>query len=337
MNRSLPMLCFSVLAATSAAAQPLSPELWDAVDDISRNPWPVGADGSGGTAFINQQQALEAVVDDDGAWTLFTGASGEEATALILEGFAATAGHELGDDTISARGEGRTQTWVNTDRGIEHIIELLDPEIESDGVIIERLFVGGLAPRLEDEQTVLFIDEAGAERLRYAGLYVFDAWHRAQTSWFDVVDGNLEIHVEPDADAQWPLTIDPIATSAVVIPSPHPTVDERFGAAVATGQLTGDSRPELVVGMSFFTQNNTDITEGGFAVFSPDSNGALQFFAFRSIGTFSMPEGMCGASIAVGNVSGTSDNDIVVGCPGAFDDDGAIVVFEGNRPAAVVG
>ena len=72
-------------------------------------------------------------------------------------------------------------------------------------------------PELIDENRVALRNEDGFEQYRYGGLYVWDAFHRTQTAWFEIVEGNIEIHIENDADAVGPLTIDPLLYQYYII------------------------------------------------------------------------------------------------------------------------
>ncbi len=305
------MICAAVAAGHASAYDTV------AIADAMRDPQPDGAS----TRLVNIEQKVTARVGASGAVRL-SGSKG--AVDLVLLGAGSNARTEVGDDLLVVRDDVFAQHWLNTPRGLEHIIEVFAATDVLD------LRVSGLAASLLDERTVILRDGDGSEALRYSGLAVFDALSRHQTAWFEVTDSSISVHVEADADAVYPLIVDPIVTSPTALGSNEAPDADFFGGALAVGDLTGDSRPELVVGLPF--DSDAEPTEGSIAIFTPDVNNNLTFFTARTIGNFSMPEAMCGRSLAIGNVTGDAANDIVVGCPGASDasdDDGAIVIFVG--------
>ena len=272
-------------------------------------------------------------VEDDGAWTLGDVLGTNPEARFSLESSAAPVVAAVEDGAVDAVDDnGPHQLWIATERGVEHLIEVYDP---ADS-IVERLLVEGLTPILRTDDYVALVDDEGVERSSYSNLHVFDAIAVSQLAWFEVDGDTIEIHVETEFNAQWPIVIDPLASVAVSLPAacngtistPACTQANRFGRAMAVGQLLGDARPELVVGTPFFSVIN-DPAEGGFAIFTPDALGNLVLSSHKPIDNVSLPQAMCGTSIAIGNVVGTVDNDVVVGCPGAFGDPGGIAVFRG--------
>lgn len=275
---------------------------------------------------------IRVSVEDDGAWTLGDILGANPEARISLQSSEAPIVATVEDGAVDAIDiDGPHQLWIATERGVEHLIELYDP-VDS---VVERLVVEGLTPVLTADDHIALVDDEGIERSAYSGLHVFDAAATPQLAWFEVDGDTIEIHVETEPDAQWPIVIDPLATVAVSLqaacngPSNATcTQSNRFGRAMAVGQLLGDSRPELVVGTPFFN-DLVDPAEGGFVIFSPDVNGNLILYGHRRINNQDLDQAMCGTSLAVGDVVGDSENDIVIGCPGAFGDPGGIVVVKG--------
>lgn len=100
--------------------------------------------------------------------------------------------------------------------------------------------------------------------------------------------------------------------------------NDRFGSALAIGSIyASDSRPELAIGAP---------GDNGYtgSVYIVDFNGW----------TWSMPQGVTnfhsgavsefGAAIAIGNVTGNSYEDLIVGAPFEYNGAGGVLVFEGG-------
>ena len=233
---------------------------------------------------------------------------------------------ELGIDATDIVGP--RQLWFSTDAGLEHIIEVFEPTIP----LRQRLWVDGLVPHVDDAGVTL-VDAAGVPRATYTKLHVFDAAGVVHPAWFEGDGDAIDIHVETTESTVWPVVIDPLANVVVTINSVCSSSRtacsnaNRFGRSVAVGQLFYDERPELVVGAPFHTSGPA-VAEGAIAIFTPDINGTLVFEDFRSMNGVELNGAMCGHSVAIGDVIGGLPNDIVIGCPGAFGDPGAVLIYE---------
>ncbi len=291
--------------------------------------------------FATQALATDAAVltHDHGLWRAEVDAAGgftiedilheEPLVRFELDGVVApdiVADPELGVDAIDITGA--RQLWFSTEQGLEHIIEVYEPAIP----LRQRLWVDGLVPHVDDNGVSL-VDAAGLPRVTYTKLHVFDAAGVVHPAWFEADGDAIDIHVETTDSTVWPVVIDPLANVVVTINSVCSASGtacgnaNRFGRAVAVGQLFYDARPELVVGAPFHT-SGAAVAEGAIVIFTPDINGTLVFEDFRSMNGVELGGAMCGHSLAIGDVIGSSPNDIVIGCPGAFGDPGAVLIYE---------
>ena len=102
--------------------------------------------------------------------------------------------------------------WVNDQRGLEHgyVIATRPTALPQSSLSLVLATRGNLSPKIAaDALGVLFQDSAGATVLNYTGLKVWDADGKTLPSRFEAAgEGQVRLVVE-DADARYPVTIDP--------------------------------------------------------------------------------------------------------------------------------
>ena len=145
--------------------------------------------------------------------------------------------------------DGLQEWFVNDGRGLEHgFIVKERPEGADAGepLVFTLSTLGGLRPGVSnDALTVHFRDKGGAPILNYSGLKVWDADGKILSSRFERGAGEEFRIVIDEADANYPITIDPIAQQAFLKASNnHGPTSDNFGFSVA---VSGDT---VVVGAS---------------------------------------------------------------------------------------
>ncbi|MDF1839222.1 MAG: FG-GAP repeat protein, partial [Planctomycetota bacterium] len=130
-----------------------------------------------------------------------------------------------------------TEWYVNDTRGLEHGYTLTERPSGGMGPLTFTLDVRGdlRASVLGDGTGVTFMDDREQAVLTYAGLTVFDAEGTTQQATFAGGGSRLRIVIE-EADAKYPLTIDPIAQQVYLKASNAGFLDS-FGNSVA---VSGD-------------------------------------------------------------------------------------------------
>ncbi len=202
-------------------------------------------------------------------------------------------------------------------------------------VVLE--YDGNLAPRVAaDGLAIEFARAGGRPALRYAGLVVQDASGRELPSRLALAEDAVLIVVD-DADAMYPLTVDPLFTTA------DWTLDgtqegSELGTAVATaGDVNGDGYSDVLVAAPYFDNGQTN--EGRVLLFDGSAAGLGTTPAWQAEGN------QVGASFGyavatAGDVNGDGYADVAIGAP-YFDlalvDEGAVFVYHGGKgglPAA---
>ncbi|MCP4426869.1 MAG: hypothetical protein GY803_20465 [Chloroflexi bacterium] len=238
-----------------------------------------------GTQVYPANGFFNAVQDQDWSWGLMLtgyGYGDKDLTDLqnpsansgqVLSGLALTADKETivyqWDDNLS-------EWWINSPAGLEQGFTLQRrPPFAAPytPLVLEMVVSGSLTPALDDG-VILFQDDAGKTILRYDRLHVVDADGetipaRLQIAPLSVSRGNIIQIVVDDAEAAYPLTIDPWLESAILHASDAQASD-LFGGSVA---VSGDT---AVIGASFEDggAGNPALYSGAAYVFERDLGGA---------------------------------------------------------------
>lgn len=144
---------------------------------------------------------------------------------------------------------------------------------------------------------------AGRVVLRYGDLSARDATGRRLRSWFQLTRGRLVVHVD-DAEARYPLTIDPLLQSGELVAS-DPSAAPGFGGSIAVSGNT------LVAGVPDATVNgNAD--QGAVYVFTEPPSG---WGDATETAILTASNGLAGADL--GASVAVSDNTIVASGSGS--------------------
>jgi hypothetical protein len=240
---------------------------------------------------------------------------------------------EASGSRIEVRHDALTEWYVNDDRGLEQGFTIPSPPREGDPrapLVLEMDLAGGLRGYpSEDGRAIVFRGARRAAELRYGGLLVLDAANREVSARLEVAPGRLRIVVQ-DADAVYPLTVDPIVTS------PSWSVEPNVAGAVlgwslsTAGDVNGDGYSDVVIGVP------------GWGTASPGNQGAVFVYHGSAAGLptsatatrFGDDAGSSffGSSVsAAGDVDGDGYGDVIVGARGfdngVADEGGAYVYF----------
>jgi hypothetical protein len=219
-----------------------------------------------------------------------------------------------------------TEWYVNDGHGLEHGYTVWKSQkvetskSQNGDLRIEVAVRGELQARVSGEgRSVTFVDKSGAAVVNYGGLKVIDATGAGLSAWFEHVAGIQVTSPEPqafrvvvdDAEAVYPLTIDPIAQQAYLKASNTDELDY-FGYSVA---VSGDT---VVVATPYEDSSATGI-DGNQTDNSATDSGAA--YVFVRNGTTWSQQGYLKASNTAaddlfGNSVAVSSDTIVVGAHG---------------------
>ena len=339
------LLCVQTARAQSAraaskSAQPAShvdasvPDSWLArvSDNIRRDEYRFSPLGAERWSAPNRAQELRSRVDRDGleVFAREIGASGAGAPWKLRIGTAAfgRAGDvwPVENRAVSVDGERAeldhgdlTEWFVNDERGIEHgwTIARRPPGIEP--LVIELAIEGDLSLRLDEGgRSGVFVDAAGEPRARYTKLVAWDASGAKLRAWMRPGPAGVEVRVD-DSGAVYPITVDPLMTSAAWIV----ISDNWFGYSVSSaGDVNGDGYADVIVGQPI--SNCAYVYHGSAQGLSTSATSLIPIPGFTLFGN----------SVATaGDVNGDGYSDVIVGAPFYSDgenSEGRAVVYHGS-------
>ena len=276
-------------------------------------------------AFVNPAWSLDGLLDPDGLKVGRTdgelrmrfAAWGRDGDLQEVEAVAPAIGacvHEVRPDGGCARQVefahvGATEWWANLAEGLEQGWDL-DQRPAGEGPLLIEVEVSGAIVDGDEAELWLTTDDGTA--YRYSALAAWDARGDALDAWFEVTDAGLRIVVD-DEGAEWPITVDPVLTTASTTLDGE-TTSNSFGYAVErAGDVNNDGYDDLVVGAYGYSTNT-----GRAYVFHGSASG-ISTTAATTLTGGGTSEYFGAAARGAGDVDNDGYDDLVVGAYGASE------------------
>jgi len=202
-------------------------------------------------------------------------------------------------------------------------------------VMIQSCRIEGLCLRMAaDHSSIDFVDEHQAVIMRYGQLKVKDATDKLLPSEIRVEENTIIVAYQ-DANAKYPIVIDPLMTNPGWT-AESDQANASFGYSVASaGDVNGDGYGDVIVGAYEYDNGHTD--EGRAYVYHGSSSGLAATDAWTA--ESDQANASFGYSVAsAGDVNGDGYSDVIVGAP-FYDDDhtdeGRAYVYHGSSSGLV--
>jgi hypothetical protein len=286
-----------------------------------------------------------------GGWVLRMSLTGLGRGA-ILEVVPAGTIEDTAGDRVQSRRPAITEWYRNDEAGLEQGFTIAAPpggtrapgraeRDEGSGsrgaspeqaspLVVEMTIDGDLTGDVSaDGRAILFKNPLGKPVLRYGELAVRDASGAPVRARLNLVPGRLRILVD-DSDAVYPITVDPLLTSAAWTAESN-QASAQLGAAVATaGDVNGDGFSDVIVGAPLYDNGQAD--EGRVFVYLGSASGLALAAAW--IAESNQASAQLGASVAsAGDINGDGYDDVLIGAP-LYDngqtDEGRVFVYLGS-------
>ena len=224
---------------------------------------------------------------------------------------------ETGEEKISSSGDrieiqkqGVTEWYINKPEGLEQGFTIHERSAAGNSLKLDLQLTGGLsAEAAEDNQSILLKDDNGHVVFSYSQLAAWDANGKGLPTQMKVSGDVITLEVE-DAQAQYPLTIDPLISAPQKLLASDGAASDAFGTAVAINE---DGSLALI---------------GAYG----DANQKGSVYAFRRANGIWTQEAKLTNSSGVADDNfgwsvGISFSTAVIGAPGTATDRGTAYVF----------
>ena len=217
---------------------------------------------------------------------------------------------------------GITTFWTPRTQGLQQSWEIAAPP-PGPGPLVLAVQVDGASVTVDADGQGAWLDGDQGAAIRYDELAAWDAEGEPLDAWMEEDAQGLWIRVD-DTGAAWPITVDPIASTATTTLTGSAT-GGRFGYAVSgAGDVNNDGYGDVVVGAPWASS-----AAGAVYVYHGTSTG------LRSTATRTISGGTAGNYLGysvdgAGDVNNDGYDDIVVGAPGVGSLRGAAYVYHGG-------
>ncbi len=225
--------------------------------------------------------------------------------------------------------------YLNSPEGIRQNF-IVQHRPEGEGPLEARIRItGDLHPIPGGGDLILLVDSSGSTMLHYHDLQVWDAHGDTLEASATVRDDLIVLAVQ-DANAEYPITIDPITTTPVLTLESN-VANAQLGQSLSSaGDVNGDGYSDIIIGVPGWS--NGQVGEGRAQVHYGSPNGpvAAVDWAFESdqVGAnigFNLGGGTSVST--AGDVNGDGYSDVIVAAP-EYDNgqtnEGRVWVFHGS-------
>ena len=221
-----------------------------------------------------------------------------------------------------------TVQYINNEEGMRQNFIVHQPLSKSDKLNINLNIKTKLKTVLKNNR--LQFSHKKNIVLNYEDLKVWDVTGRILPSCFQKKDKN-KFYIQVDTkDAVYPITIDPISTTAAArVESNQAEANMGFSAASA-GDVNGDGYSDVIVGANLYDNGQTD--EGAAFVYHGSASG-ISTAAAAMVESNQVSAYMGVSAASAGDVNGDGYSDVIVGAEG-YDNgqtnEGAAFVYHGS-------
>ncbi|MEZ4823408.1 MAG: integrin alpha, partial [Ignavibacteria bacterium] len=234
------------------------------------------------------------------------------------------------NNQISIENENLRIQYSNDEKGMRQDF-IVKNKPEGDGQLRLNVNAETELKMITSADALMFKDDKGDLKLKYAALKVWDANRKVLRAYFEESDqfqiSNDKLQIDNDKsqirnskfqifvndqDAVYPITIDPLSSTANWTAEIN-QASANFGWSVATaGDVNGDGYSEVIIGAPNYDNGQTD--EGGVFVYY----GSITGLSFSPGWTKEINQASAkfGWSVATaGDVNGDGYSDVIIGAP----------------------
>jgi hypothetical protein len=220
-----------------------------------------------------------------------------------------------------------TVQYINNTEGMRQNFIVQKPLSEEKDLKLNFSVQTTLKQRLNSDR-LQFVHEQSGVVLNYEQLKVWDANGKILAAGFEKNDNDYAIHVHT-AGAAYPITIDPISTTAAAtLESNQANANMGFSVASA-GDVNGDGYSDVIVGANLYDNGEAD--EGAAFIYHGSSTG-ISTTAAKMVESNQINAQMGISVSSAGDVNRDGYSDVIVGAyfyDNGQTDEGAAFIYHG--------
>ncbi len=204
--------------------------------------------------------------------------------------------------------------YQHSAQGLRQNFTVFNPPI-GDGLLRVAMAISGdRSASLSGDDDLRFVDQDGKGSFDYRDLHCWDSFNTKLDAHFELVTtarGHQLNIVVDDRDAHYPITIDPISTTASTLLI-GVQANMEYGISVATaGDLNGDGRSDVVVGAWQTTVSG--LTQQGTAYVYYGTNAGISTIPSVTLTVAQQGAQFGNAVSTAGDVNGDGYSDLLIG------------------------
>ncbi|SDG58856.1 Por secretion system C-terminal sorting domain-containing protein [Dyadobacter soli] len=220
-----------------------------------------------------------------------------------------------------------TVQYINNMEGMRQNFIVQNPLSDDEDLKLNFSVETTLEQRLSSDR-LQFVHEQSGVVLNYEQLKVWDANGKILAANFEKENDSYAIRVNT-ADAAYPITIDPISTTAAAMVESNQR-EAHLEAVASAGDVNGDGYSDVIVGAEDY--DNGEYEEGVVFIYHGSATGINSIAATIIEGN--MEGAMMGSSVATaGDVNGDGYSDVIAGASrynNGENNEGAVFIHHGS-------
>lgn len=219
-------------------------------------------------------------------------------------------------DRLDLRRAGLVEWYRNDVTGLEQGFDLVSRPAGAGEIVMLLGISGSLTPALAADGSIELRNAAGDVSLYYRQLIVWDSTGRALPGSLSLTPGGVAIRFD-DAGAIYPVTVDPLLTTASQFATTNTQIGAAQGASISSaGDVNGDGNDDFVIGLPKW-DNTVGRIDAGRAMFGLGSPSGLGGIVVPILTISSAQTGAeLGTSVSeAGDVNGDTFGDFLIGEP----------------------